>query len=178
MGEEIERPRLHPGIDREAAEARRQQHVLDRAETGEQVEILHDEPDIRRAPRIACRLGAAGEILAGPHHPAAVRPLQPRHHVDEGRLAGPGRAGDRHRLARRDREARDLQNRSGETGERNRNIVEHETGHRGHASEKEESISRTRLTNPVSGSVQEPYSSVPDTSMAALYCTKVCLRSR
>ncbi|HVL20302.1 MAG TPA: hypothetical protein VM422_04860 [Amaricoccus sp.] len=77
LGEERRGPRRERRRQAQVAEARGQEHVLDRAQAGKEVKVLHDEPDVPRPPPVAPRLGKAGDVLAVPPDGAGGRRSSP-----------------------------------------------------------------------------------------------------
>ena len=87
-----------------------------------------------------------------------------------GTLAGDARAGFQ-------REHVYVERRDGKARIAHRKLFDRERQHR-HTRWKSAPTMRSRLTKPVSGSVHEPVSSVPDTSIRPLACSKVRARFR
>ncbi len=71
-------------------------------------ELLEHEPDPGRPQRGQLPVGHPGRVQAGDAHRPAVRNVQGAHQVQQPGLARPGRAGYRHQLPRRHRQAREL----------------------------------------------------------------------
>ena len=169
--------RAQVGGQAEMPEAGRQQDVLDGAEAGKEVEVLHDQADAPSPPAIPRGLGQRGDVRAVPEHAAKARPLQPGDDVDESALARAGGAGDGEARPPRELQPRQVERRLGEIGVADRDVLDDQSEHR-QADPKAASRIRSRLTKPVSGSVQEPCSSTPSTSTRPVVCSKVCLRRR
>jgi hypothetical protein len=89
---------------RDPVERERQRDVVRNAQVGQQVEGLEDEAHVAPAPEGERPVVAVIERTALEGHRARVRPLQPRHDVEQRRLARARLAHHRDPLAGRDRE--------------------------------------------------------------------------
>ena len=102
--EVVPRP-LEPLALRAAAEEVERQHrVLERRQRRQQLEELEDDPDVRAPPHRQLLLAHLVEALAVEGDRAGRRPVDPRDHVQDRRLAAPRRPDHRHHLAGGDRE--------------------------------------------------------------------------
>ncbi len=88
-----------------AGEHERQRRVLDGGQLGQELSGLEDEAEVLAPQDRAPRLRERRDVLAAPRHRAGRRRDDTREAVQEGRLAGPGRAHDGERLAGVHREA-------------------------------------------------------------------------
>ena len=80
--------------------------VVERGLAAQQVEVLEHEPDPPRPERGQPPVGQAVDPLAGDRDLAARRPVERAEHVEQRRLAGPGRPDDREQLPGVDRRGR------------------------------------------------------------------------
>ncbi len=80
-------------------ELERQHHVLERSQRGQQLERLEDEAQQPRTQRSARVLVLRRQRHAVDRHFARRRPVEPGQQTQQRRLAGAGRADDRHRSA-------------------------------------------------------------------------------
>ncbi len=79
----------------EMREARGQQHVFERRQRREEMELLEDEPDMIAAPAVAGGFAEAGDVFAVPRDASRQRPLDSREDAGERGLAGTRRTLDR-----------------------------------------------------------------------------------
>ncbi len=89
-----------------AGQLERQHHVLERVEMAEQLERLEHEADAARTQLRAPVLVERREVGAEQRDATAGRAIESGQQSEQRRLSGTGRADDRDRLARADRERR------------------------------------------------------------------------
>lgn len=105
-----------------------QQHVVERREPGQQVELLEDEADVVGAEAVALAGGERLDPLPEQRDRAGGRQRDAAQHGQQRALAAAARAVQEHALARRDRETGNV-----ETGRRLARPAEDEVFERDHA---------------------------------------------
>jgi hypothetical protein len=101
--------RGHARLGRRAAVEQPLGDVLQRAHPVEQEELLEHEADRARAQAGELAVVEVGDVGAGHRDAAFRRAVERAHHVQQGRLAGPGRADDADQLAVVDPQAHAVQ---------------------------------------------------------------------
>ena len=94
-----------------AGQFHRHQHILERRERGDELEILKDEADMRVAHQGAGILVHAADGLAGEAHRAGRRPVEAGAEAEQRGLAAAARPDDRDARARRELEGHVVQDR-------------------------------------------------------------------
>ena len=92
--------RRPPRVARLARERHPQQHVLERRESGQQIERLKHEADVPGPKPVAGRLGQPRDIGRIDDDPAFVGGRQPGDHVEQRRLSAAALAANDDLLAR------------------------------------------------------------------------------
>ena len=103
---------LRPGAVRPAAgETHAQEHVLQRREAGQQVEVLEDVADLLGPEAVALGLGEQGDVPLADPDLARVGTADARDHVQQRRFAAAAPPDQHHLLAGAEREPFDIQDR-------------------------------------------------------------------
>ena len=157
------------------AEREGEQDVFEGREAVEEAEVLKEEADVPAAPAVAPGFGECGDLGVAVEHAAPRREKNARDELEEGGLARAACAAHGDHFTGFEAELVDLEERAqgGAVANVESDAFKLERV-RHQITSYFASASRTRLTNPVSGSVSLPVSSRPVTSMRRLFCTKAC----